>query len=118
MAARTATPRPGAALVPAHERSPDLAGGTLAGVMGRTTMADKLRVEGEIIETTAGQIAAELQRRGIDPARPVLVAVEPDDWIAEARRFARPKVVAEGLSDEDIDRLIKRAQRDVGPGLE
>lgn len=80
-------------------------------------MTDKLRVEGEIIESTAGQIAAELQRRGIDPARPVIVAVEPDDWIAEARRFARPKVAAEGLSDEDIDRLIKQAQRDVEPGL-
>ena len=63
-------------------------------------MTDKLRVEGEIIESTAGQIAA-----------------EPDDWIAEARRFARPKVAAEGLSDADIDRLIKQAQRDVEPGL-
>ena len=70
-------------------------------------MADELRLDGEIIESTAGQIAAELQRRGIDP----------DDWIAEARRFARPKVVAERLSDEDIDGLIKRAQRDVEPGF-
>lgn len=60
-------------------------------------MTDELRIDGEIIESTAGQVAAELQQRGIDPARPVIIAVEPDDWIAKARRFARPKVVAEGL---------------------
>lgn len=80
-------------------------------------MPDTLRLDGEIIESTAGQIAAELQRRGVDPARPVIVALEPDDWIAEARRFARPKVVAEGWSDGDIDRLIKQAQQDVEPSL-
>jgi hypothetical protein len=80
-------------------------------------MTDRLRVDGEIIESTAGQVAAELQRRGIDPARPVIVAVEPDDWIAEARRYARPKVVAAGLSDEDIDQLIKQAQKEVEPRL-
>ena len=78
-------------------------------------MIDKLRIDGEIIESTAGQVAAELQRRGIDPARPVIVAVEPDDWIAQARRFSRPKVVAEGLSDDDIDQLIKKAQKEVEP---
>ena len=91
--------------------------GMIAEAAGRRVMADELRLEGDIIESTAGQIAAELQRRGIDPARPVIVAVEPDDWIAQARRFARPKVVAERLSDEDIDGLIKRAQRDVEPGF-
>jgi hypothetical protein len=80
-------------------------------------MTDRLRVDGEIIESTAGQVAAELQRRGIDPARPVIVAVEPDDWIAEARRYARPKVVAAGLSDADIDQLIKQAQQEVEPRL-
>jgi hypothetical protein len=80
-------------------------------------MTSSLRADGEIIESTAGQIAAELQRRGIDPARPVIVAIEPDDWIAEARRFARPKIVAAGLSDADIDQLIKQAQKDVEPRL-
>lgn len=80
-------------------------------------MADRLRADGEIIESTAGQIAAELQRRGIDAARPVIVAVEPDDWIAKARRFARPKITAAGLSDDDIDRLIKQAQAEVEPNL-
>lgn len=76
-------------------------------------MTDELSLDGEIIESTAGQVAEELRRRGIDPARPVIVAVEPEDWITEARRFARPKVVAEGLTDEDIDRLIKQAQGEV-----
>jgi hypothetical protein len=81
-------------------------------------MADRLRVDGEILESTAGQIAAELQRRGIDPARPVIVAVEPDDWIAKARRYARPKIAEAGLSDEDVDRLIKQAQKEAEPRLE
>jgi hypothetical protein len=81
-------------------------------------MPDRLRIEGEIIESTAGQVAAELQRRGIDPARPVIVAVEPNDWVAEARRYARPKVLADGLSDAAIDLLIKKAQKEVEPDLE
>jgi hypothetical protein len=81
-------------------------------------MADKLRIDGEIIETTAGEVAAELQRRGVEPSRPVIVAVEPDDWISAARRYARPKVIAAGLSDEAIDRLIKQAQKEVEPGRE
>ncbi len=80
-------------------------------------MTDRLRVDGEIIESTAGQVAAELARRGIDPARPVIIAVEPDDWIAKARRFTRPLVEAEGLTDDDIDRMIKQAQREVEPRL-
>jgi hypothetical protein len=70
-----------------------------------------------ISESTAGQVAAELARRGIDSARPVIIAVEPDDWIAQARRFARPLVEADGLSDDDIDRMIKLAQGEVEPRL-
>ncbi len=78
-------------------------------------MPDSLRLEGEIIETTAGEVAAELQRRGIDPSRPVVVAVEPEDWLTEVRRFSRPLVEAEGWTDEDIDRMIKEAQHEVEP---
>ena len=70
----------------------------------------------EIVESTAGQVAAELARRGIAPDRRVVVTIEPDDWIAEARRYSRPRVAAEGLTDDDIDRLIKQAQREVEPG--
>ena len=70
----------------------------------------------EFIESTAGQVAAELARRGIAADQRVVVTIERDDWIAEARRYSRPKVIADGLTDDDIDRLIKQAQREVEPG--
>jgi hypothetical protein len=73
--------------------------------------------ESQFIESTAGQVAAELARRGIAPDQHVTVVVEPDDWIAEARRFSRPKVIEAGWSDDDIDRLIKQAQKEVEPLL-
>ena len=69
----------------------------------------------EFIESTAGQVTAELARRGIAPDQRVVVTIEPDDWITEARRYSRLKVVAEGLTDDDIDHLVKQAQRDVEP---
>ena len=72
--------------------------------------------EPTFIESTAGQVAAELKRRGIRSEQRVTVTIEPDepdDWIAKARRFARPKILAEGWSDDDIDRLIKQAQEDL-----
>jgi hypothetical protein len=69
------------------------------------------------IESTAGQVADELARRGIAPDQHVTVLIEPDDWMAEARRFSRPMVIASGLSDNDIDQLIKTAQREVEPLL-
>jgi hypothetical protein len=69
--------------------------------------------ESQFIESTAGQVAAELERRGMAPDQHVIVVVEPDDWIAEARRFSRQKVIEAAWSDNDIDRLIKQAQREV-----
>ncbi len=71
----------------------------------------------QCIESTAGQVAAELARRGVSPDQHIIVLVEPDDWIAEARRSSRPKVIEAGWSDEDIDRLIKQAQKEVEPLL-
>lgn len=59
-----------------------------------------------VIETTAGQMADELARRGISGDQPITVMIEPDGWLAEARRYSRPLVIAEGWSDEDIDRII------------
>jgi len=73
--------------------------------------------EPRLIETTAGQVAAELARRGIAPDRHVTITIEPDDWLAEVRRYARPKVIEAGWSDDDIDRLVKQAQAEVEPGL-
>jgi hypothetical protein len=72
--------------------------------------------EPEFIASTAGQVAAELARRGVAPGRRVTIAIEPDepdDWIARARAFSRPKIVAEGWSDGDIDAVIKEERRAV-----
>ena len=74
----------------------------------------------EFIESTAGQVAAELSRRGVAPDRRVTITIEPaepDDWLAKARKFARAKVVAEGWSDADIDRLIKEERKAVQPQI-
>ena len=76
--------------------------------------------EPQFIETTAGELAAELARRGVAPGQRVTVTIEPDepdDWIAKARRFARPKVIAEGWSDADIDRIIDEEREAVQPRL-
>ena len=42
---------------------------------------------------------------------------EPDDWLTKARKFARAKVVAEGWSDEDIDRIIKEERKAIQPQI-
>lgn len=74
-------------------------------------MADGLRPD--IVESTAGDVAAELARRGIPPGQRVVVTIEPDDWLARIRAVARPLVRAEGLSDDDLDRLIDEARAEV-----
>jgi hypothetical protein len=77
--------------------------------------------EPQFIESTAGDVTAELARRGIAPDQRVTITIEPDepdDWIAKARRFARPKVIAEGWSDADIDRIIEEERQAVQPRLE
>jgi hypothetical protein len=63
-------------------------------------------VEPRFIETTAGQIVAELARLGIAPDQHITVAIQPDDWLTEVRQSTRPLVIAEGWSDADIDRII------------
>jgi len=67
------------------------------------------------IETTAGEIAAELARLGIAPDQHVTVAIQSDDWLAEVRAFTRSRVVAEGWSDSDIDRIIEEERDQVQP---
>jgi hypothetical protein len=71
----------------------------------------------EIIESTAGQVAEELTRRGIDPARLVTIMVEPEDWLTKGRRDSRPRIEAAGLSDSAIDSLIKEARRDANEDM-
>ncbi|HEV2301275.1 MAG TPA: hypothetical protein VM755_22500 [Stellaceae bacterium] len=72
--------------------------------------------QGEVIETTVGKVAAELVRRGLDLDDRVTVTIEADELIP-GRREARARVVAAGLSDEDIDRLIDEARTEAQPLL-
>lgn len=69
----------------------------------------------ETIEVPAGEVAAELKRRGIGSDEKVTLTIEPEREIIPGRRASRARVVAAGLSDADIDRLIKQAQKDVEP---
>lgn len=71
-----------------------------------------MRLDGEVIESTAGQVAEALMRRGIDPGRRVVLTVEPDDWLSRGRAALRPAVEAAGLTDAQIDQLIEDARRD------
>ncbi|HEV2100654.1 MAG TPA: hypothetical protein VGR45_17245 [Stellaceae bacterium] len=67
----------------------------------------------ELIETTAGQVAEVLKRLGVPEERTVVVVIEPDDWLAKARKESRRLVVAADLSDDDIDRMINQARTEV-----
>lgn len=69
----------------------------------------------EVIETTAGQVTAELARRGIASDERVILTIESQEELIPGRRESRARVVAAGFSDEDIDRLIKQAQHEVEP---
>ena len=70
--------------------------------------------ENEVIETTVSKVAAELAKRGLDPDDRVTIMIEPDELIP-GRRASRARVIAAGLSDDDIDRLMKQAQKEVEP---
>jgi len=70
--------------------------------------------QGELIETTVSEVSTELARRGLDPTDRVTVTIQADELIP-GRREARLRVVAAGLTDDDIDRLIKQAQHEVEP---
>ena len=74
----------------------------------------------EFIESTAGKVAEELALRGVSPGQRVTITIEPDepqDWLAKARAFARPKVLAEGWTDADIDRIIEEERDAAQPRL-
>lgn len=71
----------------------------------------------EVFETTAGQVPDVLKRLDVARERMVTVMIEPDDWLTKARQQSRPLVIAAGLSDDDIDKMIKQAQREVEPRL-
>ena len=69
----------------------------------------------ETIEVTAGELAAEFKRRGISSDEKVTLTIEPE--LFPGRRESRKRVVAAGLTDEDIDLLIEQAREDVAPRL-
>ncbi len=68
----------------------------------------------EFIESTAGQVAAELARRGVAPDQHVTIMIGADEFVP-GRAESRARVVAAGLTDPDIDNLIKQAQREAEP---
>ena len=74
-----------------------------------------MSLEREVIETTAGKVAAKLARRRIGPDDRVTITIEPDQELISGRRASRVRVIAAGLTDDDIDPLIKQAQREVEP---
>ncbi len=76
-----------------------------------------MTTEPQFIESTAGKVAEELVRRGIAPNQRVMITIEPDDWLAEVRRFTRPRITAEGWTDADIDRIIEEEREAVQPRL-
>ena len=64
---------------------------------------------------SGGRVERRSARRAHTPKeRMVTLMIEPDDWLTKARQESRRLVIAAGLSD-DIDRLIKRAQKEVEP---
>ena len=68
----------------------------------------------ETIRTTAGEATAELQRRGIRPADPIIITIDPAaDQLTAARSACRAKVAAAGHSDADIEALIAKARAEV-----
>jgi hypothetical protein len=69
----------------------------------------------EVFETTAGQVTDVLKRLGVPTERIVTLMIEPVDWLTKARQGSRRLVIAAGLGDDDIDRLIKRARKEVEP---
>jgi|SRR6516162_1624819 len=56
-------------------------------------------------------------RLGVPKERMITFMIEPDNWLTKVRRGARRLVIRAGLSDEDIDRIIKQAQKEVEPPL-
>ena len=67
----------------------------------------------DVLETTAGQITDVLKRLGVPKERGLTVVIEPEDWLTKARQDSRRLVIAAGLSDDDIDRLIDQARSEL-----
>jgi len=72
----------------------------------------------EVIETTAEQVTAELTSRGIRPQDRVTITINPEqDLFFLGRKESRARIVAAGLTEDDLERLIKEAREEVQPHL-
>ena len=71
----------------------------------------------QTIESTAGEVTAELMRRGIPSQERVTITLEPDRELIPGRKETRARVIAAGMHDDAIDRLIEEARKDVHLGL-
>jgi hypothetical protein len=73
--------------------------------------------QSEVIKTTAANASAELVRRGIGPDEPVTITIDLEAELIPGRRESRARIVAAGLTDDDIDRMIDEARNEVQPLL-
>jgi hypothetical protein len=73
--------------------------------------------QSEVIKTTAAKASAELVRRGIGPDEPVTITIDLEAELIPGRRESRARIVAAGLTDDDIDRMIDEARNEVQPLL-
>jgi len=69
------------------------------------------------IDVKASELPAALARLGVGADELVTVTSDPAGELLAGRREARARVLAAGLTDSDIDRLIKEAQKEVEPLL-
>ena len=74
-------------------------------------------IQADAINVAAKDVTQELLRRGIGEDERVVLSVETRPEIITGRRASRIRVVAAGLTDDDIDRLIKQAQHEVAINL-
>jgi hypothetical protein len=58
-----------------------------------------------------------LVRRGIGPDEPVTITIDLEAELIPGRRESRARIVAAGLTDDDIDRMIDEARNEVQPLL-
>lgn len=71
----------------------------------------------EVFEIAAGDVTAELKRRGIASDERVTLTIAPERELIPGRRESRAQVVATGLTDADLDRLIEEARSEAQPPL-
>jgi hypothetical protein len=69
----------------------------------------------EVLEVTAGEVADALKQHGVSADERVTITFGRE--LFPGRRESRKLVVAAGLTDDDIDRLIEQARQEFAPRL-